>query len=180
MEAGGIEPPSRDDATRASTRVVGLLNLAFRGPGRQGSRLASPVGSRRMRLGQRRYRPARFCRPFGSCGPDPRDGPRFYAAMANDVSADDLFARCFTRPPDNLGAPLQPCPPGRAQSPPRGRSKCLPIKSITRRQLLSIQGHANRADHSVPADGEKRNPLAWFAIESQDFFGKSRKNRKSL
>ncbi len=43
VEAGGIEPPSRDSSALASTCVFGHLVLALGGPGRQGSPHASPT-----------------------------------------------------------------------------------------------------------------------------------------
>jgi len=46
MEAGGIEPPSRDGYRQVSTCVVGLLNLGSEDAGRPASTFPSPtVGS---------------------------------------------------------------------------------------------------------------------------------------
>ena len=59
MEAGGIEPPSRDGFRSASTCVVGRLNLGWAGAGRQA--LAFPsltVFSSRRGQVSRRGQPA--------------------------------------------------------------------------------------------------------------------------
>ena len=48
MEAGGIEPPSRDGSKSASTCIVDLLYLGSAGAGRQAPAFPSPtVGSPR-------------------------------------------------------------------------------------------------------------------------------------
>lgn len=46
MEAGGIEPPSRDGSGETSTRVVGRLFLERTGAGRQAPVNSSPTVSR--------------------------------------------------------------------------------------------------------------------------------------
>ena len=43
MEAGGVEPPSRDVSERVSTCIVDLLSFAAEDSARQDSTLASPT-----------------------------------------------------------------------------------------------------------------------------------------
>jgi hypothetical protein len=107
VEAGGIEPPSRDISARASTCVVYLLAgdalpvLALVSSDKQdftsaSSAKVSPSVRQGMTLGQ----PANS-RLHRSHRQD-REDVAVYAAMRRLVLALVSAVRCFTRPPDNL------------------------------------------------------------------------------
>ena len=113
VEAGGIEPPSRSISAEASTCIVHLLFfLDPQGSGGQDSfwTRAQPTLSSlpRQATGVKTsllLSPV----PVPQAEPDERRGQ-----LSRDrvvcVGTYVVFARCFTRPPDNLGTPLPPQP----------------------------------------------------------------------
>lgn|GEM_PF-2181470 len=105
MEAGGIEPPSRDGSGNASTCIVDRLNLGSADAGRQASAFPSPTGFS-LATGQASV----TSQPTGvvarNSGRLPRDGLRVFTQPWHMSSCHvKFFARCLTRPPDNLGTP---------------------------------------------------------------------------
>ena len=108
VEAAGIEPASRDISARTSTRVVSLLRFA-----RADSDDGIPRSLSRILFRASLSRPRTYAIPLCSAHRPSRERTASGGHLRQPLPSEDwqlLCARCFTRPPDNLGAPSSPQP----------------------------------------------------------------------
>ena len=103
MEAGGIEPPSRDGVQAVSTCVVGRLSSGSRAPADRLSRILRPTVSRGRPV-RRRAAASPLIGALRVSGRHPVGGlPTSRQPWRSCNRHVRFIARCFTRPPDNLG-----------------------------------------------------------------------------
>jgi hypothetical protein len=111
VEAGGIEPPSRSISAEASTCIV--HHLFFLDPQVSGgqdsfwTRAQPTLSSLPRQATEVKTSLLLSPVPVPQAEPDERRGQLSRERVVR-VGTCSVFARCFTRPPDNLGTPLPP------------------------------------------------------------------------
>lgn len=136
MEAGGIEPPSRDVSEQASTCVVDHFNLAWAVSERQDTASASPAEISRQPHRADGYRQPTSRRSRPLVGVAGRTGYRFLGSHAQlRVGMYKFLPGDLPGPPASWARRLNFYPSGRSQSPPR-KLKLYHLWHL--RQLASI------------------------------------------